>query len=112
MAFRDSNIIDGYITAEPDYREPDIVGYCFCCDDPLKEGQDIYEDGEGQFCNLYCALDWHEIEETEDTTSEYCEVCGLPLLPEYEAYKSHADGLSFCSVECVIEEYKIKETKL
>ena len=25
-----------------------------------------------------------EIEETEDATSEYCGVCGLPLLPEYE----------------------------
>lgn len=112
MAFRDSNIIDEYITAEPKQEEPAPVDYCASCNEPLYQGEDAYTEGEANFCDLYCAIDWHGVSEVAIPKVDYCDCCWTPLLAEYEAYHSHMDNSMFCSIECAMEYYNIREKEI
>ena len=49
--------------AEPDEKEPEVYGHCYCCGEPLVEGQDIVTVYEYWYCDTDCLR-----EDREDIT--------------------------------------------
>ena len=51
-------------------------------------------------------------EMNEIRTFGTCECCGNAVTDEHSEYYVTEDGLEFCSIECLLENYKITKIEL